>query len=186
MFFSTQEFPAIQAPKDLTDLPEEMASTGSRVLKAKKGNPDYWAGEEGRVHPGNPVSMERTESLVGEARKVQGAWEVQPDPRAPPGLRGSPGIRVNRDLLGLTEFSGYATVKVMSLHKCSTWLQATGFQKITWQDSKMFLPQTENFMWKLLHPSHMFFMLAVRLWEKSLIASDPNKFCTTSIHHIPK
>jgi len=35
------EFPAIQAPKDLMDLLEEMASTESRVLKAKKGNPDY-------------------------------------------------------------------------------------------------------------------------------------------------
>ena len=72
-YFPKQEFPVIQAPKDLTDLPEEMASTESRVPKAKKGNPDYWAGEEGRVPPGNPVSMERTVSLVGEARKVQGA-----------------------------------------------------------------------------------------------------------------
>jgi len=50
-----------------------MASTEFQALKAKKGNRDYWAGEARRVRPGNPVSMERTESLVGEARKVQGA-----------------------------------------------------------------------------------------------------------------
>ena len=161
--FSEQEFPAIQAPKDLTDLPEEMASTESRVLKAKKGNRDYWAGEEGRVRPGNPVSMERTESLVGEARKVEWAWEAQSDPRAPRELRGNPEPQVNRDPLGLTESSGYAIAKGMSLHKCSTWVQATGFQKVTWQDFKMLLPQTENFMWKLLCLLRMFFMLAVRL-----------------------
>lgn len=161
--FSKQEFPAIQAPKDLTDLLEEMASTEFQALKAKKGNRDYWAGEARRVRPGNPVSMERTESLVGEARKVQGAWEARLGPRAPRGLRGSPGPPVNRDPLGLTESSGYAIAKGMSLLKCSTWVQATGFQKVTWQDFKMLLPHTGNFMWELLPLSHMFFMLAVRL-----------------------
>ena len=161
MFF-LQEFPAIQAPKDLTDLPEEMASMESRAPKAKKGNLDYWAGEAGRVRPGNPVSMEQTESLVGEARKAQGAWEARLVPQASRGLRGSPGLPVNKDPLDLTEFSGYAVVNGMSLHKCSTWVQATGFQKVTWQDFKMLLPHTGNFMWELLPLLHMFFMLAVR------------------------
>lgn len=140
-----------------------MASTESRALKAKKENPDYWAGEARRVLPENPVSMERTGSPVGEARKVLGAWEAQPDPQAPRELRGNPEPPVNKDLLGLTESSGYAIVKGMSLLKCSTWVQATGFQKITWQDFKMLLPHTGNSMWKLLRLSHMFFMLAVRL-----------------------